>query len=103
MNLNYAKGVKGDIDQLLEAGFIAGVKEASWLSLIVVVSKKYDKLQIYVDYRKLNKEGSLSLSFTNDVLDKVASHKMYFFMGRWSQYNLIGVYPLDKHKISFIS
>jgi hypothetical protein len=40
MNPNYASIVKQDIDRLLEAGFIAHMEEASWLSPIVIVPKK---------------------------------------------------------------
>lgn len=54
MNANYAKASKEDTDELLKAGFIAPVAKASWLSPIVVVPRKNGKLQICVDYRKLN-------------------------------------------------
>lgn len=54
LNPNYTKAVKEDIDQLLEAGFITPIEEASWLSTIVVVPKKNDKLHMCVNYRKLN-------------------------------------------------
>jgi hypothetical protein len=40
MNLNYASIVKQDIDRLLEAGFIALVEEASWLSPIELGPKR---------------------------------------------------------------
>ena len=40
MNLNYANIIKQDINKLLEAGFIASVEEASWLSPIIIVPKK---------------------------------------------------------------
>jgi hypothetical protein len=42
------------------------VEEATWLSSIVVVPKKNGKLQICVDFWKLNvtmKKGSLSFTF----------------------------------------
>ena len=40
MNPNYASIVKKNIDKLLAVGFIVLVEEATWLSPIVVVSKK---------------------------------------------------------------
>ena len=37
MNPNYAARVKEEIDKLLKAGFIRLVKQATWLSPIVVI------------------------------------------------------------------
>jgi hypothetical protein len=53
LNLNYAARVKEEIDKLLQVSFIRPAKRATWLSPIVVVPKKNDKL-VCVDYRKLN-------------------------------------------------
>jgi hypothetical protein len=54
LNPNYATIVKQDIDKLLAIGFIQFVKEATWLSPIVIVPKKNGKLRIYIDLRILN-------------------------------------------------
>ena len=40
MNPNYATHVKEQIDKLVKIGFIRLVKQATWLSPIVVVPKK---------------------------------------------------------------
>jgi hypothetical protein len=82
MNLNYVAMVKQDLDKLLAVGFIAPMEEATWLSLIVVVSKKNDKSRICVDFHKLNvatKKDPYPLPFTKEVLDMVASHELYIF------------------------
>ena len=74
MNSNYASIVKQGIDKLLEAGFIAPMEEASWLLSIVIVPKKNCKLQICVDFCKLNattKKDLYPLAFTNKALDIV--------------------------------
>jgi hypothetical protein len=55
LNPNYVTIVKRDINKLLAAGFIQLIKEATWLSPIVVVLKKNGKLKICVDFKKLNK------------------------------------------------
>ena len=57
MNPNYAARVKEEIDKLLKAGFIQPVKQATWLSPIVVVPKKNGKFRVCVDYWKLNTSG----------------------------------------------
>jgi len=65
LNPNYVIVIKQDIDKLLVARFIQPIKEATWLSPIVVVLKKNGKLKIYVDFKKLNKANQKkSLSFT---------------------------------------
>ena len=42
---------KQDINKLLVIGFIEYVKEATWLSLKVIVPKKNGKLKIYIDFK----------------------------------------------------
>lgn len=106
MNSNFAKAVKEDIDWLVEVRFIAPLKATSWLFPIVVVSKKNGKLWISVDCRKPNQATRMDpfpLPFTNDVLDKVASHKMYSFKDSQSAYNMINVYPCKCHNTTFIT
>ncbi len=55
LNLNYVATIKHDIDKLLKIGFIQLIKEATWLSPIMVVPKENGKLRICVDFIKLNK------------------------------------------------
>jgi hypothetical protein len=51
LNPNYATIIEQDIDKLLVAKFIQFIKEATWLSPIIIVLKKNDKLIIYIDFR----------------------------------------------------
>jgi hypothetical protein len=44
LNPNYAKTIKQNIDKLLTIGFIQLVKEAIWLSPIMVLLKKNNKI-----------------------------------------------------------
>ena len=65
-------------------------QKGTWLSPIVVVPKKNEKIQVCVDYRKLNAVTityAFPLLFTDIVLDVVAGHKMYSFLDRFSGYN----------------
>ncbi len=60
------------------------------LSLIVVVPTKNMKLQIYVDFHKLNvvtRKDSYPLSFTNDVLNAMAKHEAYSFLDGYNGYH----------------
>ena len=56
MNPNYAAKVKEEIDKLLRVGFIQPVRQATWLSPIVVVPKKNDKIQVCVRNSTKQKE-----------------------------------------------
>jgi hypothetical protein len=66
MNPNYALKVREDLDKLLDVGFIYPIKTTQWSFHLVIVLKKNGKLQICVDYRKLNaqtKKDPFSLPF----------------------------------------
>ena len=43
-----------EVNMLLKADFIYPVKNAGWVSHIVVTAKKNGKWRIYVDYKPLN-------------------------------------------------
>ena len=96
MNPNYAAKVKEEIDKLLLVGFIWPVKQATWLSPIVVVPKKNGKIRVCVDYQKLNAAtvtDAFLLPFTDGVLDAVAGHEVYRFLDGFSGYNQIRMNP----------
>jgi hypothetical protein len=54
IELNITKTIKQDIDKFLAVEFIQYVKEATWLSHIVVIPKKNGKLRICIDFKKIN-------------------------------------------------
>jgi hypothetical protein len=87
LNPNYATSIKQDIDKLLAAGFIQYVGETTWLSPIVVVPKKNDKLKICIDFRKLNvatNKDPYPLHFTDEVLNIVVGYETYSFLDGYS-------------------
>ena len=82
------------------------MKQATWLSPIVVVPKKNGKIRVCVDYRKFNAAtitGVFPLSFTDDVLDVVAGHEVYNFLDGFSGYNQIRMHPKDQEKTAFVT
>jgi hypothetical protein len=73
LNPNYATIMKEDIDKLLTTSFIQPMEKATWLSLIVVVPKKNEKLKICVDFKMLNvttKKDPFPLPFTHEVCNR---------------------------------
>jgi len=106
LNPNYATIIKQDIDKLLAVNFIKLVEEATWMSLIVVISKKNGKLKICVDFRKLNiatKKDPYSLPFMDEVINIVVGHKVYAFLDGFLGYHQILIALEDQHKIAFIT
>ena len=96
INLKYATHVKEEITKLLKIGFIRPLKQATWLRPIVVVPKKNRKIQVYVDYRKLNMVtiiDAFPLPFTDGILNTIAMHGMYSFLDSFSGYNQIRMHP----------
>ena len=90
MNPNYATKVKEEIDKLLRVSFIRPVKQAIWLSPIMVVPKKNRKIRVCVDYRKLNAAmvtDGFPPPFMDGVLDAVAGHEVYKFLAGFRVYN----------------
>ena len=71
MNPNYALKLKEKIDKRLRVGFIRSLKHATWLSPIMVVSRKIWTIRVCIDYRKLN---------ATEVADAIAGHKVYNFL-----------------------
>jgi hypothetical protein len=89
MNPNYDAVIKQNLTQLLNVGFIASVEEASWLSPIVIISKKNHKLRICMDFWQFNvatKKDPYPLPFIEEVLDKVVGHDVYSFLDGFSCY-----------------
>jgi hypothetical protein len=52
INPNYVTTIKQDINKLLVIGFIQSLKEATWLSPIIIVPIKNGKLKIGIDFKK---------------------------------------------------
>ncbi len=79
---NYVALVNQNINNLLTIRYIECVKEATWLSPIVLVPKKNGKLKIYIDFRKLNeatKKDPHPLSFTYEMRNIVEGMRHIFF------------------------
>jgi hypothetical protein len=88
LNPNYVIAVKQDIDKLLASGFIEYVEEATWLSPVIVVPKKNGKLNICIDFKKLNatiKKDPYPLPFIDEMLNTVAGYEEYSFLYGYSR------------------
>jgi hypothetical protein len=87
LNPNYATIIKQDIDKLLTFGFIQSVKEVTWLSPIVIVTKKNGELNICIDFKKLNeatKKDTYPLPFMNEVINIIVRYEAYSLLDGYS-------------------
>jgi len=104
LNVDYAIDVKHDIDKLLIVGFIQPIKEATWLSPIVVVLKRNGKFKICVDFKNLNKatrKKPYPLPFSDEILNIVARYEAYSFLDGYLRYHQICITFEDRYKITF--
>jgi hypothetical protein len=84
--------VREEVDKLLECRFVYPIPYSEWVSPIVVVPKKNDKLRICVDFLRLNsvtQKDHFPLSFLDAILDGVAGYLYYSFLDDFSGYNQI--------------
>jgi hypothetical protein len=91
---------------LLATRFIQYVKEATWLSPIVIIPKKNGKPRICINLRKLNvatKKDPYPLPFTYEVLNTIAGYEAYSFLDGYSRYHQIFIAPEDKYKAPFVT
>ena len=82
------------------------MKKATWLSPIVVVPKKNGKIQVCVEYQKLNAAtitDGFPLPFIDGVFDAVAGQEVYSFLDGFSGYNQIKMHSNDQEKTTFVT
>jgi hypothetical protein len=86
--------MKEELDKLLKVRFIHRFLHNEWVSFIVMVPKKNDKIRICQDFWKLNvvtKKYYFPLPFIKNILDVVVGHECYSFLDGFSRYNQISI------------
>ncbi len=86
--------------------FIQPIKEAIWLSPIVVLFNKNGKLRIYVNFEKLNKatkKNPYPLPFSDELPNTIVKHETYSFLDGYSRYHQIYITPKNKYKTTFVT
>ena len=87
-----------NLQKLIRAGFSQPVELTTWVSPMVIVRKKNEKLRACIDYRALNKvtlKDHFPLPFMNNILEEVVCHAMYSFADGYSGYNQIHIVQRD--------
>ncbi|PIN07371.1 DNA-directed DNA polymerase [Handroanthus impetiginosus] len=114
--------VKKEIIKWLDAGIIYPISDSSWVIPVQSVPKKrkitvvpnmhneliptrtVTGLRVCKDYRKLNKatrKDHFPLPFIDQMFDKLAGKKFYYFLDGYLGYNQIAIAPEDQEKITF--
>ncbi|KAG9453456.1 hypothetical protein H6P81_006360 [Aristolochia fimbriata] len=108
---------KKEVVKLLDAGIIYPISDSKWVSPVQVVPKKggitviknsdneliptrtVTGWRVCIDYRKLNsatRKDHFSLPFIDQMLERLASNKFYYFLDGYSGYFQIPIAPEDQ-------
>ena len=82
--------MKEEIQKQLSVRFFSMVEYPEWLTNVVIVLKKDDKVRVCVDFRDLNKASSkddFPLPHIDMLVDNTTGHSMLFFMEGFSGYS----------------
>jgi hypothetical protein len=97
--------VKEEVDRLLQAGFIQPCHYADWVSNIVLMEKKnMVKIQIYVDFRNLNRatpKDEYPMPVADLLVDSASGNKVISFLDSNAGYNQIFMVKEDVSKNVF--
>ncbi len=91
---------------MLATRFIEFIKEATWLSPIVILPKKNGKLKICIDFKKLNvatKKDPYPLPFTDEVLNTIVGYEAYSFLDGYLGYHQIPITLENRYKITYVT
>jgi len=98
--------VESEVSQLTKAGFIREVIYTTWLANVVMVKKASGKWRMCVDYTDLNKacpKDTYPLPNIDRLVDGTSGHEMLSFLGAYSEYNQIRMYPPDEEATTFMT
>jgi len=122
LNPHMQEVVRVEVLKMLDAGIIYPISDSTWVSPIQVVPKKggitvvenesgelvptrtSTKWRVCIDYRKLNsatRKDHFPLPFMDQMLERLAGHRFYYFLDVYSGYNQIPIAPEDQEKTTF--
>jgi hypothetical protein len=114
--------VKKEVLKLLKAGMIYPISDSEWVSPIHIVPKKggytvveneegrlmttrpFTGWRMVNDFRKLNKatrKDHFPLPFMDQMLERLASQKFYYYLDGYSGFLQIPIHPADQDKTTF--
>ena len=92
------------MSRLLKAEFIKTARYVEWLSNIVPVMKKNEKLRVCIDFRDLNTttpKDEYPMPVVDLLVDRSTGHSIMLMMDGHSDYNQIWIAEENVHKTAF--
>ncbi|KAL1308631.1 hypothetical protein AAHE18_17G120800 [Arachis hypogaea] len=96
--------IKEEIERLIKAKFIRTAHYVEWVSNIVPVMKKNEKLRVCIDFRDLNNatpKDEYFMPIADMLIDSAAGNEILSFMDDYSGYNQIFIAEDDVAKTAF--
>ncbi|KAK4395853.1 Transposon Tf2-11 polyprotein [Sesamum angolense] len=96
--------IEGEVNKLIEIGFIREVKYPMWISSIVPVRKKNGQIRVCVDFKDLNNacpKEDFPLPIAELMIDATTGHEALSFMDGSSGYSQIRMAPVDEELTAF--
>ncbi|KAL0308174.1 UNVERIFIED_CONTAM: Transposon Tf2-12 polyprotein [Sesamum calycinum] len=96
--------IEGEVNKLIEVGFIREVKYRMWISSIVSVRKKNGQIRVCVDFRDLNNacpKDDFPLPIVELMIDATTGYEALSFMDGSSGYNQIRMAPTYEELMAF--
>jgi hypothetical protein len=84
--------VKKEVERLIEANFIRPCRYGEWISNVVPVYKKNEKMRVFMDFRDLNRATPMDgypMPVADLLVDATTGHKVITFMDGNAGYNQI--------------
>jgi hypothetical protein len=104
MNPKISPQVKKELQNMVEVGIIEPIRYSSWVSDLVIVSKKTGEIRICVDFIKLN-QASLKENYPlpnmEYFLQRVTNVEIMSMLDGFSGYNQVLVREGDQLKTCF--
>ncbi|KAL6133982.1 hypothetical protein ACLB2K_066215 [Fragaria x ananassa] len=97
--------MKGEVQKLIDIGFIRKVRYTQWLANVVMVPKKSTgQWRMCVDYSNLNRacpKDSFPLPRVDQLVDSTSGFDLMSFMDAYAGYNQIRMDPRDEERTAF--
>jgi len=93
------EAIEAEVHKLIQYGFIREEQHLDWVTNIIPVLKKNEKLRVCIDYQNLN--AACPLPITDVIIDNTCGFEIMSFMDGFSRYNQIKMYPEDEKHTSF--
>ncbi|KAG9458398.1 hypothetical protein H6P81_002906 [Aristolochia fimbriata] len=96
--------IEKEVDKLIAANFIRGVKYPSWIANIVPFNKKNGQIWVCIDFHDMNKacpKDDFPLLITELMVEATTGHEALSFMDWSSGYNQIRMDAKDEELTAF--